>query len=302
MSQRIPNIKPNTSPFHNLPIEIMDDILFYVFQEATQAELSSTNSTFDEFTPFFNSQAFEDIDQEEVRLALYNDMFGGLACRDEKEVRGWHFEKGEEEIVGYLIMGGFSDFWYLDGWRSRRINLCPKASPTSSSPKIHEGAEKLTHFDPHAQCDKTQSLNKMVIIFDIVDDGHGTSKELACKRSSKGFRCCDADQKGSFGANSIWRKRIDRAGARIMWSLLRYFGRKDRIAVLMECGDFCQTPSTPDLTSRHGQFRYGKLPQPRLETFSSSDWKRRLPAPRILQFPVALHLGPAQARRARGKQ
>ncbi|TID24933.1 Eukaryotic translation initiation factor 3 subunit C [Venturia nashicola] len=224
----------------------MDDILFYVFQEATQAELSSTNSTFDEFTPFFNSQAFEDIDQEEVRLALYNDMFGGLAWpgRDEKEVRGWHFEKGEEEINTAV-----QEPKRMSSIGSRRINLCPKASPTSSSPKIHEGAEKLTHFDPHAQCDKTQSLNKMVIIFDIVDDGHGTSKELACKRSSKGFRCCDADQKGSFGANSIWRKRIDRAGARIMWSLLRYFGRKDRIAVLMECdmASFLNLASKPSL-------------------------------------------------------
>ncbi|KAE9961431.1 hypothetical protein BLS_002111 [Venturia inaequalis] len=74
-----PNIKTNTSFFHRLPNEIVDDILVYVFQEATRGELSSTNSTYEEFTPFFDSQAFEGVDQESVKLTLYQDMLGELA-------------------------------------------------------------------------------------------------------------------------------------------------------------------------------------------------------------------------------
>lgn len=79
MNQETPNVKSNTSPFHNLPNEIVDEILFYVFQEATLQELSSTNSTYEEFTPFFDSQAFEEVDEEKVRLTLYKHMLGDLA-------------------------------------------------------------------------------------------------------------------------------------------------------------------------------------------------------------------------------
>lgn len=76
MNQDSPNIKLNIPPSKELPNEIIDNILYFVFQGSTQGELSSTNSTYEEFTPFFDSQAFEDVDQEEVRLTLCNDMLG----------------------------------------------------------------------------------------------------------------------------------------------------------------------------------------------------------------------------------
>lgn len=78
MTPKNPNIAPNSS-FHHLPNEIVDEVLFYVFQDAAHEELSSTHSTYEEFTPFFDSRTFEDVDEEKVKLTLYKDMLAELA-------------------------------------------------------------------------------------------------------------------------------------------------------------------------------------------------------------------------------
>jgi hypothetical protein len=67
-------IFPNISFFYLLPNELVDQILFYIFNDITSKDLSLTNSTIDEFAVYFSTKAFKYVDIEKVKFTLYKDM------------------------------------------------------------------------------------------------------------------------------------------------------------------------------------------------------------------------------------
>jgi hypothetical protein len=68
--------KSPTCSFHLLPNELVDEILEYVFQEAvTTKYVFLAKSTFDEFSIYFDTKAFQNVDVQKVKYLLCNDTW-----------------------------------------------------------------------------------------------------------------------------------------------------------------------------------------------------------------------------------